>query len=292
MATASESSLTVFTGSYWNALSLSNMVYDWLISLDDELALIWDPQDRRIGATVVYAMTRYGTIAQYAFPIVPFDSYPQLVVNGLGTHADNWATPASCIDRSPGAAEVNFMCGRLPMWVASHFAPPAMAERWSLAPVTITARGCAILADLIVVLVTWRHARETVCLSRGVSIGPTYARVFLHDGSLYFVSSTSVLATFNMVRIVLSAYEFTVPLSNDQPASIIVSRFILNLRAVHRNLSTVSRVSCVRFQPHAQSAPDDGRLSGLAVSFSGLMCEEVDVPTEEFTNDPAADVLS
>ncbi|KAI0753481.1 hypothetical protein C8Q80DRAFT_1267873 [Daedaleopsis nitida] len=64
-----------------------------------------------------------------------------------------------------------------------------MTERRYLAAVTIAARGCAILADLIADLVTWPHARETVRLSRGVDIRPTYGRVFLQDGSFWLASA-------------------------------------------------------------------------------------------------------
>ncbi|KAI0753496.1 hypothetical protein C8Q80DRAFT_1118604 [Daedaleopsis nitida] len=104
------------------------------------------------------------------------------------------------------------------------------------------------------------------------------------------IRSLSVLATFNIrVQIVLfdlwthslnHAAHTGNSLSSGQLPSVIVSRFIVNLRAVQKNSSTVSTVS------HTQSAPEDSRLSGFAASFSGLMYEEVVVP-EESMDEPA-----
>ncbi|KAI0740625.1 hypothetical protein C8Q76DRAFT_791056 [Earliella scabrosa] len=293
--------LTTYTGSYWNALAVSHLIYDWLISLNDEIALIWTPRDRRMCATIVYVLSRYFTILQYTVPTIPFGTIPFLmvvtlvpnaavavfsglrvyalsganiklsalvvalaigprildsIVNGLGVHADNWATPAACMIARDNAAELNFMCKSVPLWAAS-----LVCCVDYVCTDTVIARTCSIAADVLVVGVTWLNAYNTARLSN-VDIGPTLGRVMLYDGSVYFI----VLATINIARIVTSALALPVPISNDQMASIIVSHFILNLRSVNQNAATASTVSFVQFQ-----RPSDGRLPEYVASFSGPM---------------------
>ncbi len=50
-----------------------------MLSIDDEVAFIWSPQDRRVCATIVYVLSRYGTILQYTLPTIPLENLSAVV---------------------------------------------------------------------------------------------------------------------------------------------------------------------------------------------------------------------
>ncbi|KAI0753507.1 hypothetical protein C8Q80DRAFT_516852 [Daedaleopsis nitida] len=224
-------------------LQPATLVYDRSISLGDKVSLIWDPQSRFGIATLVYAMTRYGTIAEYAFPVLHFDSIPQL------------------LQRDPNPA--NHL----------HAHPKCRLRRYD-------------------VLLSSDNHVQAACISCALTTS-------LCSILMLTLYNLNVLATLNIVRIVLSACQVMVLLSNDQYAlrhhassphlisawggvtyghvllhrlaSIMISHFILNLREVNKSSAAVSTVSCVHSQHHAQPAQANGALSGRAASFSGLI---------------------
>ena len=60
-----------------HSLYVALLVYDWLTSIDEEIALIWRHPRKRTVASLVYALTRYTNILQYvmeASAVVPVTS--------------------------------------------------------------------------------------------------------------------------------------------------------------------------------------------------------------------------
>ncbi len=50
-----------------------------MLSIEDEVSFIWSPQDRRVCATIMYVLSRYGTILQYALPTIPLENLSAVV---------------------------------------------------------------------------------------------------------------------------------------------------------------------------------------------------------------------
>ncbi|EMD35913.1 hypothetical protein CERSUDRAFT_96139 [Gelatoporia subvermispora B] len=93
-----------------------------------------------------------------------------------------------------------------------------------------TTRTCMILSDMIVVAVTWFHTYKTRKAAQAANIQSSVANLLLRDGTFYFV----ILALLNATHMSLAITGvftfltvFSVPIS-----SIIISRFLLNLRQV------------------------------------------------------------
>ncbi|OCH86416.1 hypothetical protein OBBRIDRAFT_797216 [Obba rivulosa] len=93
----------------------------------------------------------------------------------------------------------------------------------------ITTRVCTIVADLIVLLMTWNKTYTAYRNARRLNINAPLAEMLLKDGTAYFL----ILLSLNVIDIagwtanvfVFGAATLTNPLS-----SIIISHFLLNLR--------------------------------------------------------------
>ena len=70
-------------------------------------------------------------------------------------------------------------CKSVPLWAAS-----LVCCVDYVCTDTVIARTCSIVADVLVVGVTWWNAYNTARLSN-VDIGPTLGRVMLYDGELH-----------------------------------------------------------------------------------------------------------
>lgn len=53
--------------------------YDWIISLSDEIELIWNPRTRRPMVALVYVLLRYPAIIYYVTTLVPINPVSLLV---------------------------------------------------------------------------------------------------------------------------------------------------------------------------------------------------------------------
>ncbi|RPD74224.1 hypothetical protein L226DRAFT_613604 [Lentinus tigrinus ALCF2SS1-7] len=111
---------------------------------------------------------------------------------------------------------------------------------------TIASRTCLIVADLIVLGVTWRTAYRTTQLAR-IAVGTgeqtqrhdTYSGTLLRDGTLYFL----VLAILNVLHLLFTMLSIAsdtnssisyVTLFTDPITTILVSRFLLDLQGIHQ----------------------------------------------------------
>ncbi|RPD58170.1 hypothetical protein L226DRAFT_536853 [Lentinus tigrinus ALCF2SS1-7] len=107
---------------------------------------------------------------------------------------------------------------------------------------TIISRTCLIVADLIVLGVTWHGTYRTTQLVRvaaGEQSKHTYSGTLLRDGTTYFL----ILALLNVLHLLFTMLSITsdalqpasfVTIFSDPITSILVSRFLIDLQEVHR----------------------------------------------------------
>ncbi|KAI0657982.1 hypothetical protein C8Q70DRAFT_999267, partial [Cubamyces menziesii] len=104
---------------------------------------------------------------------------------------------------------------------------------------TIVSRASLMAADTLVIVVTWASTYRIGKASRDARLGFSFGTLLLRDGTVYFV----VLVAMNVVHMTLNVIkpnDFVqqasyVTVLENPITSILVSRFILNLRAVdHR----------------------------------------------------------
>ncbi|KAI9069900.1 hypothetical protein FKP32DRAFT_1670987 [Trametes sanguinea] len=106
-------------------------------------------------------------------------------------------------------------------------------------PLTIVSRSSLMAADAMVIVVTWASTYRLRKATRDVGLGTSFGTLLLRDGTIYFV----VLVAMNIVHLVLNTVNPNnfvqqasyVTVLENPITSVLISRFILNLRAVdHR----------------------------------------------------------
>ncbi|RDX56399.1 hypothetical protein OH76DRAFT_1369021 [Lentinus brumalis] len=98
------------------------------------------------------------------------------------------------------------------------------------ARLTAIGRACLIMSDLLVLSVTWRKTYGIVRLASKHSVNSSFSvtTILLRDGSAYFTIWT-ILNTLHIVGAYVQAIEY-ITIFTDAVTSILVSRFVLNLR--------------------------------------------------------------
>ncbi|KAL1938185.1 hypothetical protein VTO73DRAFT_11829 [Trametes versicolor] len=100
----------------------------------------------------------------------------------------------------------------------------------------VMSRSCLILADVLVILVTWRSLGRTSRAGGGV--GPTLAHTLMHNGTIYFV----VVVVCNTLHLILTLLSITTPLQQtsqvtaltDPITTILICRFFLALQRANQ----------------------------------------------------------
>ncbi|KAJ3526198.1 hypothetical protein NM688_g8287 [Phlebia brevispora] len=93
-------------------------------------------------------------------------------------------------------------------------------------------RGFAIATDGLVLIMTWLRTRGIYRAAIKINTKPSLSAMLLRDGTVYF----GVLLIFNIVDLIMNHVDVSenpVNLFSDVVNSIMISRFMLNLRAVH-----------------------------------------------------------
>ncbi|TBU33808.1 hypothetical protein BD311DRAFT_748023 [Dichomitus squalens] len=109
---------------------------------------------------------------------------------------------------------------------------------------------CLSVADIIVVVVTWRQMRRQMKLfSTAVRrrYRPSYASVLLRDGTIYFL----VLVPFNAVHLIFSLYSILgqspryptsgIPIFTTPITAILISKFLVHLQEIESAAGTSSQ---------------------------------------------------
>ncbi|OJT08433.1 hypothetical protein TRAPUB_616 [Trametes pubescens] len=118
--------------------------------------------------------------------------------------------------------------------------------------VTIASRVCLIVGDLIVLIVTWHSTFSITRAAQVANIRMSLTGAILKDGTLYF----ACLLILNVVNIIVNAVPNSSAVSafQDPVTSILVSRFLLNLRDTLGGDMRDTRPSFVASTRHAHAA--------------------------------------
>ncbi|TFK78517.1 hypothetical protein K466DRAFT_606914 [Polyporus arcularius HHB13444] len=188
--------------------------------------------------------------AMVAFVVLQY--IPWAAFSGLRTYAlcghHRWAVATAVFLLSSVPVGINFSRYR---WLSSTTVPILHCLPEVLVPqelgnkcryLTIVSRVCLIAADLIVLVVTWRATYYGTKL-RAIKVyrRRSFSDILLRDGTIYFL----VLLTLNVLHLLFTmlsfSFESLVPVSyvtifTEPITAILISRFILNLQDVNRDL--------------------------------------------------------
>ncbi|KAI0705319.1 hypothetical protein C8T65DRAFT_740892 [Cerioporus squamosus] len=260
------------TGNYCAVASVALAAYAWLDSLGDEITLMWSSTRKRTCAMTIYALTRYATLIAYTFAIVPLGQLPLLF---------RAASNVAAAGELPSEAAVTS--------IVVLIAPAA----FSALRIYALSRSNKPLAALTFFLLLAPCVVDTMFSSRWIDIeewpSPFYcakqstASVELTFRSIADIAGlrdgNRVLATLNTLRIVFSAFAVDtvfsaasiIPVFTDLLGSIIISRFMLDLRKVNHDTSTpLSTLSFVGPRVGENSASES--LSNSVAPFSHPAC--------------------
>ncbi|KAL7280898.1 hypothetical protein ACG7TL_005842 [Trametes sanguinea] len=253
------------TNIYWTSSALALLFYDYLLTLRHEVRLVWSR--KFTGATVLFLSNRYVIILLYLvdvitlFPIIPstcagtgrfitvLEVLPYII----------WAAFSSLrayalSGRTLVIGLIVFLLSLVPAGVNAYFFStftfvnlPSPSNCTALSSITadlsrtltIVSRSALMAADAMVIVVTWASTYRLRKATRDVGLGTSFGTLLLRDGTIYFV----ILVAMNIVHLVLNTVNPNnfvqqasyVTVLENPITSILISRFILNLRAVdHR----------------------------------------------------------
>ncbi|TBU51924.1 hypothetical protein BD310DRAFT_941279 [Dichomitus squalens] len=255
---------------------MSLLAYDWILCLDQEMSLIWRKRNGFTWASLVYVLNRYCLLVMHAlsvmtiFPMTTLScdinvwcqhilyALSQLLFCSFSTMR---VLALSGMNRP--LASVTFVLSIMPAVVSltqnAKWVPPKnQPEPYNCGVNDLTperlnimfpflVRGSNIIAECLVLVVTWRYTYTTRRIVRDARIGPSLTSVMFYNGSLYFL----VIASFDAVHFGFDSThrkEFgstttSAGLFADALSSILISRFILNLRQVHYDAAHQSDAS-------------------------------------------------
>ncbi|KAI0729078.1 hypothetical protein C8Q72DRAFT_831252 [Fomitopsis betulina] len=151
-----------------------------------------------------------------------------------------------------------------------------ISEKTSIS-LLITTRTCLIAADLLVLVVTWRHTYRLNKEARAISLKTPMVTLLLRDGTIYF----TLLLVLNVLHLALEITDvfWDITYFVTGFSSIIVSRFLLNLRQVGAAESGAGADSGVGSRP-SFVASHPSRLVFASVVL-GNLGEQLDLPYGE-----------
>ncbi|KAI0351141.1 hypothetical protein OH77DRAFT_1430171 [Trametes cingulata] len=266
-----------YTVQYIGIATTVLLLYDIIICLDQEIELVW--RKAASFASVLYFLNRYPVpistlLALVTISPVSNESCAGLVWSGHVLALLSYLGPALF-----AALRVYAMTGKnktlsgitlilslatfLEELIDAYHFPPTNAPPpvncttfGSFDPrielvLTLAGRVPAILADCLVIGITWRKSYRTLVLRAATddTDQPSLHQVFLMNGSVYFC----VFLSLNVLDITLELLQITLPEVLGQGNyiagfiypinSLLTSRFLLDLRAVNKKLSNPGETS-------------------------------------------------
>ncbi|KAI0765602.1 hypothetical protein BD413DRAFT_615516 [Trametes elegans] len=264
---------STFSVSYTEIAAASLLAYEYMITLDQEIKLFW--MAPFTGATALFFFVRYSTIlydildlliwaplsdsVEAAVSIISFAPWAAFsALRVLALSGMNWSLAALVFVLSLAPIAVNFSgygfgltgvnyltlgcqtidnisAAQEPMYMYARTLCRIARQADQNAVVSVS-RGCLIVADIIVIIVTVVSMR-----SRGpnVRLGQrrSLTEVMFYDGLIYF----AMLTCFNIIHLVLTFVSIVTPyqqtsyltLLADPMSSILIWRFLLDLQAAN-----------------------------------------------------------
>ncbi|KAL1951190.1 hypothetical protein VTO73DRAFT_339 [Trametes versicolor] len=249
---------TLFNETYYTFAAFALLAYEYVITFDREVRLVW-------GGGVTGANTLSLRLIQYhkRCTVVGY-----MVIVGNGGPPFIWAVFSTlrgyALSGRKWWVAILIFAFFLPDIVLTARSSRHLTAFWPqtcpkplgsiLFSFTIASRVCLIVGDLIVLIVTWHSTFGITRAARVANIRMSLTTAILKDGTLYF----ACLLILNVVNIIVNAVPNSSAVSafQDPVTSILVSRFLLNLRDtlggdVHD--TRPSFVASTRNGPHAAS---------------------------------------
>ncbi|TBU54375.1 hypothetical protein BD310DRAFT_828132, partial [Dichomitus squalens] len=282
-------------------------VHDFNLTFDSEVALFWTG-GHLSGATVLFLLNRYITLASQVMGLIPSSSvvrvchYVYVAVTVLeALQYLPWAafsalrTYALCPDPYRWLISVSvFALSSVPivteMWgnlYGLSFVNDPVLGIISISPISastnlksdvtveVVTRSCLIASDLVVVCVTWLRTYETAKLSLGRLGKRSFASILLLDG-MYQRSSLQP-----------DEHSYQNPMFLFSLTSILTSRFLIDLQKAQRKLAGSSQsVSLGEVALQPQTSGNTSRLIGSLGA--QLSFHEVDEEEEENEGEQAS----
>ncbi|KAI0350707.1 hypothetical protein OH77DRAFT_1412511 [Trametes cingulata] len=249
-----------YSNLYWTSCVVALLIYDYLLTFRHEVRFVWSQNFS--AATVLFILNRYVILLLYLvdvvtlFPIIPevrrfitvLEVIPYIV----------WAAFSSLrayalSSRTSSIGIVILLLSLVPAGVNAYFFstftfvnldPPsnctglsditaALSKTYT---VTIVSRASLMAADVSVVAVTWESTYRIGKASREARLGTSFGTLLLRDAHML----CGVLLAMNVVHMILNTVKPNnvvqqasyVTVLENPIKSILMSRFILNLRAV------------------------------------------------------------
>ncbi|KIP02559.1 hypothetical protein PHLGIDRAFT_26538 [Phlebiopsis gigantea 11061_1 CR5-6] len=248
-----------FTFDYVVVALTSLVVYDYLITLDQEVATVWN---RKFNATsCLLVTTRWVMLLNQIFTWIP--GTPN-VCGGTEITSAVFLTVAvvqialfsalrvfALWDRNYVLSAIVFLLSFVPVgadmytWIhSSYYYVGAPFYQCSQTlnysdeldiDLTYLSRSCLIAADTIVLACTWSKTFRQYRYARRINMTSSITKCLLRDGNLVFLLILNIIqiVTFNSTSAPLGPFISTIP-------SILVSRFIMNLRQAGTPAATFS----------------------------------------------------
>ncbi|KAI0351094.1 hypothetical protein OH77DRAFT_968479 [Trametes cingulata] len=226
------------------------LLYDALLCIDREWRLIW--RKPRSVASALYFVNRYLPIVWNVLPlftiyVVSDKVCPALIWSEIVVSCVSLLGPAvfaflrmyALSGKSKVLSGVTLVLSLAPFLVTiSVVYRESITE--ALVSLTLASRTSLVLANLLVVAVTWRTTLRSVQMLRDALQQPSLHQVLLQSGSIYFCTLTALYT----LDVALEARQISsagsggsyVTVFLDPLASILNSRFLLDLRETDERL--------------------------------------------------------
>ncbi|KAI1791884.1 hypothetical protein LXA43DRAFT_1094224 [Ganoderma leucocontextum] len=279
-ATITEAGLrNVFTNVDFIGAAVSTMLaYEYFITLGDEVKYFW--KRRSLGPSALFYMNRYLNLVLSIYQLIVLNpayhrsperfmptlfvlevlgSFPWGAFSALRAYALSRNMPLSILIflLSMVPIVMNLVCFKYGLGgytvpivscVGYNGIPPDLSRKclydiYARVILTITTRTCAILADLLLVIITWTRLFKQRKLGLGTSSRKfSLTDVLLRDGTIYFLIMlllNCLHIAFTVVSIfIVSSLQHLSCISIFVPplTAILVSRFMIHLQAADRQL--------------------------------------------------------
>ncbi|KAI0663956.1 hypothetical protein C8Q70DRAFT_943937 [Cubamyces menziesii] len=249
---------TLINETYYTLAAFALLSFEYVITFDREVRLVWG---RKVtGATVLYVLNRYWLFLEYitqvvtTFPISEksCDVVGYMVIVGNAGPPFIWAA-FSALRGYALSGRKSWVALIILLFYVPHIALTCVYYTKlvpTLAPppfncllasniaettwihFTIASRTCLIVGDLIVLAVTWQSTFNIARAARMARMRVSLTYSILTDGICLLI--------LNVVNIVVNVVnnDSAVSAFQDPITSILVSRFLLNLRDVHDTSDT------------------------------------------------------
>ncbi|KAI0747406.1 hypothetical protein C8Q74DRAFT_1374441 [Fomes fomentarius] len=231
-------------------------IYEHLITFDREVRLVW--RRKITGATVLFVLNKYLLLMRFIVVLTSYNISTTEVqaVYPVGRRLAN-DTPLAfaalrvyaLTDHLWWLAGIIFLVSSVPVATNSYFysitsidsfIPPfncvtsANLSKEAYLGFLISTRSSVILGDILVLIVTWYKTYSTWKTAASVAMKASFSSMILRDGTIYFLC----FMTINVLHLAFSLtglFTSTLVIFQDPLISILVSRFILDLRDLDRS---------------------------------------------------------